>query len=113
MGESDKISNQAMYIIEDGHTRARLCDEIMAGDLRTLNDKDFGLLGNGLTEAKPFDVLEQFSGRPWWSSIWTFQELLLGQSFSILCGLRLPPWAAIQLSFVNACSRKSIDNVAY
>jgi hypothetical protein len=101
LGESDEISDQAMDIIEEYHVLTGLMDEIETGGRQNFDDKDFGLLSKGLTEAKSFDILEQFFERPWWSRIWTFQELLLGQSVSILCGLRLLPWDTV-LSWVLA-----------
>jgi hypothetical protein len=75
LGESDEISDQEMDIIEEYHVLTGLVDEIVAGERQNFDDKDFGLLSKGLTEAESFDILEQSFGRPWWSGIWTFHSL--------------------------------------
>jgi hypothetical protein len=85
LGESN---DDAMDIIAETSKLIELLQQIEDGSLRTFDDEDLG----PLSSHRAWDVLDRFWDRPWWSRIWTFQELVLGKSVAILCGLQLLPW---------------------
>ena len=37
-------------------------------------------------------TLNRFFSLPWWSRVWTFQEVVLGRAVIVLCGLKMLPW---------------------
>lgn len=85
LGESD---DEAMDIVEESSPLIELLQQLEDGSLSTFDDEDMG----PVSRSRIWDVVDRLWQRPWWSRIWTFQELLLGKSVIILCGLRLLPW---------------------
>jgi hypothetical protein len=82
LGDEGDDSDQAMKFI--GYWAPGLEQVLSGGDIKE-NYSDFW-------EPRAWDIIHCLFNRPWWTRLWTVQEVALGREVAVMCGYKTLAW---------------------